>query len=317
GEVGPIRAWARGAFESCRKLALMVVGGMFYHGEKHLALRRNRGTWLTDCPRVRLQRPFLLVPGLNGKPARFQLLTDHLTRDGLNGGRTYYLKQGEIFHDAVCSQPVPRGAKDSEARIFLQIASEGELPPNRAALEVRDNLAAIRRFTGTRTVDVEGHSMGGLSVRVYLDQFGWGVGKFLMVGTPNRGTSLAEVASWAVENQYKVAMAIGGLSSHALPALQWLRPEASNPDLRALNQRWAHQRARVEDARIVGTCDLPTLCGDVFGEGDGKVAVVDLPLPGVEVKVLGGRLSKHHGLQMHDSDVFREGVDFFGWEKAS
>lgn len=66
------------------------------------------------------------------------------------------------------------------------------------AARLRDQVAAVKARTGAAKVDLVAHSMGGLVSRDYIKDFGGAanVDSLVMLGTPNYGTALANVATF-------------------------------------------------------------------------------------------------------------------------
>jgi hypothetical protein len=60
-------------------------------------------------------------------------------------------------------------------------------------LQLADAIREVKDFTGAEKVDIVSHSMGGLVARAYIDSptYRGDIGKLIMLGTPNRGASLA------------------------------------------------------------------------------------------------------------------------------
>ncbi len=81
------------------------------------------------------------------------------------------------------------------------------------AKELANNIDNILQQTGSKQVNIIAHSMGGLDARYMISSLGYGnkVATLTMIGTPNRGTSVADVAL-----QY-----IPGPLQNALGVLSW------------------------------------------------------------------------------------------------
>lgn len=269
-------------------------------------------------PRVRLERPFMMVPGWTTERVRFAALVDKLTEGGANGGRTYFVKDGQFFADFEATKLMAESSVPADARVFETLLKDPHAPPTQVADEIERNLAAIQRATGAPKVDVDAYSMGGLGTRVYLDRGGSAVGRLMMLGTPNNGTRFAELANYIIRRDIQFAMGMAGITMADLPALQWMtvddRKGVLNPKLHDLNSRWPQQRAQVEDCAIVGGRGQLTPASEgwrLFTEGDGLVPVESLSLPGTPAKVVDGE--KHHGFLNNDAEVYREMIGFFGW----
>lgn len=273
-------------------------------------------------PTVRLDRPFMMVPGWTTERVRFAPLVDKLTQGGINGGRVYYVKDGQFFADFEATQVLAQGSIPADARVFETLLKDPHAPPPVVADEIERNLQAIQRATGAAKVDVDAYSMGGLGTRVYLDRGGQAVGRLMMLGTPNNGTRFAELANYIIRRDIQFAMGMAGITMADLPALQWMtvddRKGVLNPNLHALNARWPQQKANVEDVHIVGGQGQLTPASDgwrLFTAGDGLVPVESLSLPGTPARLVEGE--KHHGFLNNDAEVYREMVRFFGWTPIS
>jgi len=66
------------------------------------------------------------------------------------------------------------------------------------AARLRDRVTAVKARTGASKVDLVGHSMGGLVSRYYVKYLGGTshVDSLIMLGTPNYGTAIANVATF-------------------------------------------------------------------------------------------------------------------------
>ena len=278
---------------------------------------------LTDLPEARIERPIVLVPGWQTPEDRFDHLAEKLTGDGKNGGRVYYVRNGEFFADLDCSQRMM--ASDADAKVFVAVFPSANTPPNETADDLGRSLKAIQQLTGSEKVDVTGYSMGGLASRVYLDQGGDAIGKYMMLGTPNQGSSLTRSALGLLDLQQKGYDVQWLLSRKPLTesdraALGWLRPVdggSVNPQLSDLNSRWEQQKSRVEMVRLLGSHSRPTL-GRYFmpALGDGTVAGFGLKIGSEEPVFLKNHHHRNHGLLFSNPDTYLEMRSFFGWDKS-
>ena len=272
---------------------------------------------LDSEPRVAISRPFVLVPGWTTKPDAFQELGAKLTEGGANGGKIYYVKNGEFFVDPETREKLPSKDVPKEAKVFQVVARDIHESPSLVAEELDRDFEAIRTATGASRVDVEAYSMGGLSTRIYLDRGGQAVGKLLMLGTPNRGTRFAELARHVIHRDVRWAMSMGGISLADLPALSWLAVDDSqgrNPLLQDLNSRWPQQASRVEAVEAVGgqgQLTPATQQGMLFAPGDGLVPTERLAPPGEKPRMLPGEL--HHSHLNREGASYKEMTRFFGW----
>lgn len=273
---------------------------------------------LAHEPRVTLQRPFVMVPGWTTARARFEGLGAKLTEGGINGGKVYFVQDGRFFQDYRLLNEVGVQGPPADAKVFEVVLRDIHAPPDVVASELDRNFEAIREVTGAPRLDVNGYSMGGLGTRVYLDRGGSAVGRFMMLGTPNRGTRFAELARHILQRDIQWAISMAGLVPGDLPALNWMAVDdgqgKSNPRLHALNERWPQQLQRVEAAEIVGgQGQLTPASGDwrLFEPGDGLVPLHSLSLPGTPARILPGE--QHHGHLNLDAATYREMTRFFGW----
>ncbi len=301
------------------KSAYFVAGGAAFKAAKFVGEAWQGWKGLEGSPRVNLERPVVFVPGFTTPMDPYLPLLEHLTSEGGNGGQAYFVRAGQIYSDPQCQQPVPSGTRP-EAKVFVVVPhSRYDTPPDFVA-QLKPDLEKVREFAQAPLADMVGYSMGGISSRLYLDQGGTGVGKLLMVGTPNQGSRVASMAHWAVKNNIGWAMAIAGHAPAALSALEWLRGvEEGNPQLSDLNSRWPEHRAGLEDACVIGSGDLPTPGYASWGWSRGDTAVEQkaLTLPGLSVRLVSGGLTKSHETLMADPDVFAEMSQFLGWKEAN
>ena len=303
------------------ELTQSLVSAVGYKIQKAKAkLIRDLSGGLSDQPKVQMERPLVCVQGFRSKPGGFTPLLEHLT-DGGNGERPYYVKEGKFYLDADCQEPLPEGATDSQARVFRVIPKHRLQSFEVTADQLEVEMEAIKRFTGEPKLDVLAHSMGGLSVRRYLDKHSDQLGKLMMLGTPHRGTRNAAFARKVIAHDIGWAMSLGGLTQFAGPAVEMLRSldeePGANPFLQEMNQRAPQQLAKVEDAITIGghrflTPRFGNWSG--WGLGDALIERSALELPGVELKLLSGRGTKVHHTLPTDDDVFQEMVTFFDWK---
>ncbi|MGE0494627.1 MAG: lipase family alpha/beta hydrolase [Vulcanimicrobiota bacterium] len=287
-----------------------------HHGTKPMPER-------LEGPAVRLERPFMLVPGFKTARDRCENLVEHLTADGQNGGRPYYLFEGGCYLDPECTQKLE--AIPEDAKVFVTFFDQWNSPPDQSHPQVDRHLNQISDALDTDKVDVMGYSMGGLASRAYLDQGGKRIGKLLQVGTPNHGAGIARVARTAVAlhdegRSVNFLLNLKALHSSDAPALDWLMPDAAgeNPRLDDLNSRWPQQKAAVEDFAIVGAAHGRGLTELLYPtSGDGLVEESSLHLEGVEVKLVASPDLSNHSYLLTNPEVFQHAVDFFGWKPVS
>lgn len=280
---------------------------------------------IAEQPDVTLNRPLLFVPGFQSKEGCFDSLTEKLTGQGANGGQVYYLDGNHVYLDAHCK--IPAKTLDSEARVFvLALGANRDSPPIVAGLLSRA-LEQIHQASGQK-VDVTGYSMGGLATRLYLDRGGKDIGKFMMVGTPNQGSPLADLGLGLLDQQ-AAGKSVGWLLSQSpkplnpsdRSCLSWLTPTSKpdrNPALEDLNSRWQNQRTAVEDVEVVGSANLTTLRFDFKpGRGDGTVPVESLaPSSETPVFLLDDKAHGRHGKLLESATLYQEMTRFFGWQPS-
>ncbi len=145
-----------------------------------------------------VQTPVVVVPGILGSlssclfvdpasgkacPASydfhyfFSLATVHLTPEWILNpiGSTYDSMVTELENNGILVYPAPYDWRNQNS-----ITAGGTLS---------DITARARSESGADKVDIVAHSMGGLVTRSYIEQLGMSdVGKFIMLGTPNRGS---------------------------------------------------------------------------------------------------------------------------------
>lgn len=314
GYDGPASFW-----DTLKTSAHFVAGGAAFNAAKFVGELWQGHKGLTDQPKVTLERPVLFVPGFTTPVDPYVPLLEHLTSEANNGGKPYYVRSGIIYSDQLCNHPVTETVSD-DARVFLLIPHTRYDTPPQFAEQLAQDVEAINRFCNSQKSDLVGYSMGGISSRLFLDQGGKGAGKLLMVGTPNQGSRVGSLARWAVKNDVKWAMALANHAPAALGALNWLRslsegPQA-NPNLERLNANWASQAAKVEAVKIIGAEGLPTPGYSTVGwtTGDTAVEKSALGLPGLDVQIVKGGLTKSHETLMSDPDVFAAMSNFLEWK---
>lgn len=279
---------------------------------------------LKDLPEAKIQRPVVLVPGWQTPEDRFDHLAEKLTSDGKNGGRVYYVRDGEFYADLDCTQRMMLADKVADARVFVAVFPSVNTPPDQSAPELAKDLKAIAALTGSQKSDVVGYSMGGLATRTYLDQGGDQVGRFMMLGTPNRGSALARTSLGLLDLQARGwdtqwLLSRKPITEEDRNALGWLRPVTggpANPQLADLNSRWESQKARTEAVRLVGSHSRPTL-GRYFIPvlGDGTVPGNSLQIGEEKPHFLKDRHHRNHGLLFSNPQTYLEMRDFFGWDQ--
>ncbi len=269
-----------------------------------------------------MERPLVTIQGFRSKMGGLKPLLDHLVQDGLNGGRYYYVQNGQFFQDPGCQDPLSPDQVRPDTRVFRVVPLDREASPPVLAEQLKTEFKAIRNLTEHQLLDVAAHSMGGLVVRSYLDQHDDSLGKVFMGGTPHRGTRNATDGYKVVSEKISWAMAAGGVGPPALAALQYLRSvdefPGANPALEDLNSRYAEQEARSQGFLTVGSTSFstPSFVGEGWQAGDGLVEATGLTVEGADVEFFEGGGTKLHHTLLTDPDVFLRMKDFFGWTSA-
>ena len=298
-----------------------LVSGLGYKLHKFKAKKiRDLSGGLSDQVKVKIERPLVCVQGFRSKPGGFKPLMDHFTEDGHNGGQAYYVKNGRFYLEPECIQPLPENHTDPNAKVFRVIPNDRFQSFEVCADQLEQEFQAIKQFTGEPKLDILAHSMGGLSVRRYLDKYDDQVGKLLMLGTPQRGTRNANFARKVIAHDVGWAVSIGGITPAAAAAVEMLRsldegPEA-NEFLKAMNDRLPQQLAKAEKAMTIGAnCFLTPRAGNRtgWGGGDALVEASALTLPGLDTKIFSGRGTKIHHTLPTDDEIYQEMVEFYDW----
>ncbi|MBI3927623.1 MAG: alpha/beta hydrolase [Armatimonadetes bacterium] len=290
---------------------LVASGKLYQMASREADLHKERRPPLSDVPDVEIHRPLLIVPGWTTAPEKFEHLVARLTAAGRNGGRAYFLREGQAYEDKECTRPVAQVPAD--ARVFQLVLRDRRDAPEASGPQVASALEAVALATGTERADALAYSMGGLGTRVYLDGGGARVGRLMLLGTGNQGTRFADLSRRVIERDIGWAMSMAGLKGADLPAMQWLALDSLH--LRDLNSRWDQQRAHTEQALVVGSDGYLTPSGGWWPirGGDGLVAAGNLKVGDNPVEVVHGRGYTVHGNLPNDSEVYRKMVGFFGW----
>lgn len=323
-----LRAMLGSSWEATRSLAGRLVFGPVCHGigvvlklvgykPKPYVLPLPKDA-LGELPESRLQRPFLLVHGWHHRKELFESLTNKLTHDGANGGRVGYVRSGRLYEDAECTRPLAHPGPD--LRVFVSMFETYRDAPDVAALQLKQNLDTIRALTGQSKVDVAAHSMGGLATRRLVDTCPeHGIGKFMMVGTPNGGVSMASMSEAALDAEdrgwdVRWVLDLKDCQPADRGALEWLKPDS--PERRAMNERWPQQQASLEATMHVGADDKITLGNRYLPVwGDKLIPASSLELDGLEVRHVHrkGLYSVHGNLLWHP-DTYTTMRSYFGWQ---
>lgn len=291
-----------------------IVPGLVYKAEGSLSkLKEQIATPFAHTPVPTIKRPFVLIPGFGTSTDQFLPLTSHLTRDGANGGQTIYVKQGQFFSRDEAGNLISMASCPKGAKVFEMVFSDNKQSPSKNLPEMQANFSAIKKATGYHSFDAQGYSMGGIDARLYIDQGGKSIHRLMLLGTPNRGAGFATKAEAIIDQNVGWAMKFGGILPTDREALEWLKPESSNPQLADLNSRWAQQAAAVPTL-TVGTDTQPTpsiLPGRGEVAGDGLVSAESLQLPGGDCVILHDL--EQHGHLNNDDTIQQLRAAYFGW----
>lgn len=296
-------------------LKLVSLGQLYRMSEGRQSKKIAKNPPLENESAVTIKDPVVLVPGWTTTREAFDPLADKLLEGGRNGGALVFVQNGDFFYDRNCELKCEsQFLEASEPKVFEIVFSDVRLPPHKSALEVGQNLKAVKALTGEDKVDVGAYSMGGLATRVYLDQGGQDIDQALFLGTPHRGAEFASLAHRTLTRDIKWALSFSGLIPKDIPALEWLSPEEhGNEQLRTLNQRWPSQKANLNEVRFAGGTGMPTADGGwwpVTTDGDGLVTSKSAAPPGETAVPLPGQGHSHLN---NSAAAYREMKDLFGW----
>lgn len=273
---------------------------------------------MAELPTAQLQRPLMVVPGWSQAHDRFLTLTEKLTEDEANGAVAYYLQNGEFFADQDCRTPLPEEGIGEDTKVFVTVFEELGESAYTAAPQLKKNLEAVSRVTGSAKSDLVAYSHGGLVSRKYLDEGGQ-AGKLLMLGTPNYGSSLANVSRAAYDAQeagYDVSWLME--KKHLGPVDEaTMRLMATDSEgLADLNSRWDEQVTKTEGTRVVGADTRRTLQLDFppFAPGDGTVEAHNLTPSSLEPVLLQDTAHTKHYELPYNAQAYEEMIEHFQWE---
>lgn len=296
---------------------LLSIGQLYRMKESSLAKEVAANPPLEGQKPVDIEQPVVFVPGWKTTREAFDPLAAKLLEGGRNGGEIIFVSQGKLFADRECQKLCSESMlNQNEHKVFEVVFSDVRLPPDQSSEELKTNLEAVRQYSGAEKLDVNAYSMGGLATRAYLDKGGDAIDQVMFLGTPHRGAKFADLARHVLRRDIGWAVSFAGLLPADLPALDWLSPEADgNPQLKALNERWPEQKARVTEAEFIGGTGIMTADGGLWPvtDGDGLVALEFAAPPGEKAIPLPGG---HHTFLNDDPVVYNEMKDYFGW-KAS
>jgi len=244
-----------------------------------------------------LQRPVLLVHGFNGNPNNWENMHTWLTRGGDN-------KDGGIVKGS-------GGTVKPDAKVFVMEFTRPFNPVHMNAKELRQAIDKITAATGASEVDVVAHSMGGLDTRLYLDQGNEKVNNLVMIGTPNRGSVLADLEMTFRELGLPIKPPTDDpLVRQALTDLGEVRGD-NNPLLTGLNRSWDRQREAANIFIISGN-GKPTLASRFMltMRGDGVVSRKSSEMPDVDKRNIWW--TSHSGVKDHPDALRMTGAFLTG-----
>jgi pimeloyl-ACP methyl ester carboxylesterase len=243
-----------------------------------------------------LERPVVFVHGFTGDPAGFKPMTDWLTQGGRN-------KSGGVV------EPDKLDNLDGSANLFAVRFSRSFNGIEKNSEELKRIIEAVCRATGKQEVDLVVHSLGGLNTRDYLREADEKVKRFVMIGTPNHGSQLANL-ELLMREKFGFPIKPPEDDPEVRTVLNQLRVVRGdeNPYLRDLNNGWSQQRSRAEILTFAGV-GIPTLTGGVgiTIKGDGVVAKRSVELDGVETKQA---WFKNHGSILKAAAVMENAASF-------
>lgn len=222
-----------------------------------------------------LQRPVLLVHGFNGGATSWKNMRTWLTQTAEN-------QDGGVVGP---QSPTVNG----NGKVFTMEFSRPYNSVKSNAAELRAAVDRIVAATGGKDIDIVAHSKGGLDTRYYLDQGNEKINKFVEVGSPNRGSVLADI-----ELQFRelgVSLYPKTDDPEVRQALTDLKEDRkvdgrpNNPMLAELNSNWERQRSRA-DILLIAANGIPTLKSKTFltHKGDGVVPRSSVQMPNTPLK---------------------------------
>lgn len=302
-------------------VAQFVGSGLLYKDSaKEAAAEFAKNPPLADAPKVKLEDPFLILPGWTTQPEKFDDLINHLLKNPENGNRAVYLKENKAYSDKECTQPTTIGDQD---KVFLAVYDSVLSPPDKTAPQIADAVGMIKEKFGPK-VDVLGYSMGGLAVRKMLDSNLETVDQVAFLGSAHHGARFAALANYIIRRDIEFAMNLANINAAHLPAMEWMMPVTPQSQdysvkLTSLNDTIEQQKANANEMvniRADGFATITKSWGGTVG-GDGLVHHTSASLEGVPEVTLKGRGTKQHGSLPSDTESFLALKEFFGWSAAS
>jgi hypothetical protein len=301
-------------------VAQFVGSGVLYKDAAEAAAKQqSEKPPFSDAPNVKLEDPFLILPGWTTLPEKFDNMLAHLLKNPDNGSRAVYIKEGQAYSDQDCTEQTSINESD---KIFMCVYDDVLSPPDKTAPQIATAVEMIKGQHGEK-IDVLGYSMGGVAVRKMLDDDLQTVDQIAFLGASHKGARFATLANYVIHRDINFAMNLAGISPAHLPSMQWMLPvDPNNPDsspnLSSLNQNLEHQMENCSEMYNIGSDGFATITkgwGHAPG-GDGLVDFEATQLDGVPGAVLHGRGLKQHGNLPSDTDAFNELVNYFDWQEA-
>ena len=235
-----------------------------------------------------LQRPVLLIHGFTGAPENWKNMRTWLTSQAANG-------DGGVVDPNSTSV-------DSKAKVFLMKFSRPFNSTKTNAAELRQVIDKIASATGSREIDLVGHSMGGLDARYYLEEGGEKVKNLVMIATPNRGSVLADnelkfremgLPVKPEEDDPEVRQCVRDLCEDKV-----VNGKQNNPTLHEMNNTWSHQKDSARILLIAGNGHATLQSSTLLTMwGDGTVPQNSVKMDGVPLKNIWG--PDHSGVKEH------------------
>lgn len=221
---------------------------------------------LPEAQAPKLARPVLFLHGFMGVAREFDEISQWLSREGQN------TNGGIIRADQL-------DKVDSKANLF---ALEFSKPYNEMATnagEIKVAVEAICKATGSDSIDIVAHSKGGLDARTYLMDADERVDQVVTVGTPHKGSPLANLELFVREELGRpikppIKDPVINRSLRELTVDDTdKRGRPHNGRLHELNNNWDVQSDRAEFMAIAGSGVLTiTEPGGLSWKGDGVVS---------------------------------------------
>ena len=235
-----------------------------------------------------LQRPVLLIHGFTSAPENWKNMRTWLTSTSANG-------DGGIVDSNAPSV-------DAQAKVFLMKFSRPYNSTKTNAAELRQVIDKICSSTGSKEIDLVGHSMGGLDARYYLEQGGEKVKNLVMIATPNHGSVLADNELKFREMGLPVKPPVDDdevrQCVHDLCEDKVKDGKQNNPTLHDLNKDWDTQKNRANMLLIAGNGTATLQSSTVLTVwGDGAVSQNSVKMDKVPLKNIWG--PDHNGVKEH------------------